>query len=54
MRWHRDLARDNENRGYRRIVGEPAGLGITVAPSTAWEILKKHSIDPAPRRSALT
>jgi len=26
--------------GYRRIHGELAGLGTTVAPSTVWEILK--------------
>jgi putative transposase len=32
------MARDNEHWGYRRIAGEPAGLGITVAPSTVWEI----------------
>ena len=37
--------------GYRRIAGELAGLGIAVAPSTVWEILKRHGIDPAPRRS---
>jgi putative transposase len=45
------MARDNEHWGYRRIAGELAGLGITVAASTVWEILKKHGIDPAPRRS---
>jgi transposase len=45
------MARDNEHWGYRRITGELAGLGITVAPSTVWEILKRHGIDPAPRRS---
>ena len=45
------MARDNENWGYRRITGELAGLGITVAPSTVWEILKKHGINPAPRRN---
>jgi putative transposase len=28
------MARDNENRGYRRITGELAGLGTTVAAST--------------------
>ena len=44
------MARENA-WGYRRITGELAGLGITVAPSTVWEILKKHGIDPAPRRS---
>jgi putative transposase len=35
--------------GYRRIHGELAGLGITVAPSTVWQILKNAGIDPAPR-----
>jgi putative transposase len=44
------MARENENRGYRRITGELAGLGITVAASTVRENLKKHGIDPAPRR----
>jgi putative transposase len=34
------LARDNESWGYRRIHGELAGLGITMAPSTVWQILK--------------
>jgi transposase len=43
-------ARENESWGYRRIHGELAGLGITVAPSTVWQILKNAGIDPAPRR----
>ena len=41
------LARENESWGYRRIHGELAGLGITVAPSTVWQILKSAGIDPA-------
>jgi putative transposase len=44
------LARENESRGYRRIHGELAGLGVTMAPSAVWQILKRAGIDPAPRR----
>ena len=44
------LARENQSRGYRRIHGELAGPGITVAPSAVWRILKNAGIDPAPRR----
>jgi putative transposase len=34
------MAHENPNWGYRRIHGELAGLGIAVAPSTVWEILR--------------
>ena len=44
------LARENESWGYRRVHGELAALGIIVAPSTVWQILKDAGIDPAPRR----
>lgn len=46
------LARENGTWGYRRIHGELALLGITVAASTVWEILKKAGVDPSPDRAA--
>jgi putative transposase len=48
------LARENSSWGYRRIHGELAALGIKVAPSTVWEILKLHGIGPAPGRDHST
>jgi hypothetical protein len=30
-----------------------AGLGVKIAASTVWEILKKAGIDPPPRRTGL-
>ncbi|AEM85955.1 integrase core domain-containing protein [Streptomyces violaceusniger] len=48
------LARENASRGYRRIHGELAALGIRVAASTVWEILREHGVPPAPARQSTT
>jgi putative transposase len=45
------LAKENPLWGYRRIHGEINKLGVMVAQSTVWEILRKAGIDPAPRRA---
>jgi putative transposase len=48
------LARENPSWGYRRVHGELLVLGIKVAASTVWEILKDAGIDPAPERGPST
>ncbi|MFL4910551.1 integrase core domain-containing protein [Streptomyces sp. MMS24-I2-30] len=48
------LARENSSWGYRRIHGELAALGIKVAASTVWKILKEHGIPPTPERQITT
>jgi len=48
------LAKENPLWGRRRIHGELMKLGVTLAPSTVWEILRAAGIDPAPRRSGPT
>jgi putative transposase len=46
------FAQENPTWGYRRIHGELARLGITIAASTVWAILKNAGIDPAPGRNS--
>jgi transposase len=48
------LANENASWGYRRVHGELAVLGIKVAPSTVWEILRDAGIDPVPGRQRQT
>lgn len=50
------LARKNPGWGYRRIHGhgELLVLGVQVAASTVWEILKEAGIDPVPERGSST
>jgi transposase len=48
------LVRENPAWGYRRVHGELTMLGITIAASTVWQILKDAGIDPAPERAVTT
>jgi putative transposase len=45
------LARENPTWGYRRIQGELTRLGVVLAPSSVWAILRQHHIDPSPNRT---
>ncbi|MGH3197620.1 MAG: hypothetical protein ACRDNT_17175 [Streptosporangiaceae bacterium] len=47
------MANENPLWGYRRIHGELTKLGLTIAPSTVYEILRAAGIGPAPRRTDL-
>ncbi|MEU4245762.1 integrase core domain-containing protein [Actinoplanes sp. NPDC026619] len=48
------LARENSTWGYRPIHGELLVLGVKVAASTVWEILKDAGVEPAPERTGST
>jgi transposase len=48
------LARENPTWGYRRIQGELVRMGVVLAPSSVWAILRRHGIDPSPMRSGPT
>jgi transposase len=48
------LARENSNWGYRRVHGELLTLGVKVAASTVWKILREAGVDPFPDRTTTT
>src|SRR5712691_5967921 len=45
------LARENPHWGYRRIVGELKGLGVTVSPTSVRKVLLAAGMAPAPERA---
>ena len=48
------LARENPRWGYLRIVGECTKLGVTVSATSVRNVLRRHRLKPAPRRSGPT
>jgi putative transposase len=48
------FARENPSWGYKRIVGELAGLGVVVSASSVRAILIRHGLLPAPERDSLS
>jgi hypothetical protein len=44
------MARENRSWGYDRIVGALTNLGYRISAQTVGNILKRHSIPPAPER----
>jgi len=48
------LARENPRWGYQRIRGELLRLGMLVSATAIRATLRRHGLDPAPRRAAMT
>ena len=48
------LARENPRWGYQRIKGELQHLGVSVSATTIRMTLRRHGLDPAPRRTTTT
>jgi transposase InsO family protein len=48
------MARENSGWGYDRIVGALANLGHHLSDQTIGNILRRHGIAPAPKRSQVT
>jgi putative transposase len=48
------LATENPRWGYQRIKGELLRLGVQVSATAIRETLRRHRLDPAPRRASTT
>jgi putative transposase len=48
------LARENPRWGYQRIKGELLRLDVRVSATAIRETLRRHGLDPAPRRATMT
>ena len=48
------LAREDPTLGYRENHGEPATMGVGLAPSSVWTFLRRHGVEPSPKRSGPT
>jgi putative transposase len=48
------LARENPRWGYQRIQGELLRLGVQVSATAIRTTLRRHRLDPAPRRASTT
>jgi hypothetical protein len=48
------MARENSGWGYDRIVGGLANLGHHLSDQTVGNVLRRHGIAPAPKRSQIT
>jgi putative transposase len=46
-----ELARENPHWGYRRIVGELKGAGISVSATSVRKVLLEAGLPPAPQRT---
>src|SRR5258708_39874144 len=44
------MGKENPGRGYDRIVGAMANLGLRLSDQTGGNILRRHDIPPAPKR----
>src|SRR5262249_13601051 len=45
---------ENPSWAYKRIHGELVGGGIGLSASSVWNILRRHGVEPAPRRASVS